>query len=341
MSTFGEPYLIVGGNGMLGRDLTRFLGRSGIDVVPADVDEIDIRSEDSVERVLEQHGPAVVFNVAAITDVDGCERAEEEAFAVNALGPENLARVCARMDAFLVHVSTDYVFDGRADKPYREEDRISPLGVYGRSKAAGEEAVRAVLPDAHCIVRTQWLFGLHGRNFVEAVMERGKKTGLLQVVDDQVGSPTYTEDLTRAMVRLVHSGARGTFHVSNSGATSWHGFAEKVMEVAGLTDVRVEPITTERLARPAPRPSYSILDNSKYIRHVGQPLRRWESALEEYMRLPLQGFRLNRVSGVPGRPCGLFRRRRSRWAPSVMGRGNQGAWSALWRRQRAGYGRLR
>jgi dTDP-4-dehydrorhamnose reductase len=269
---------------MLGSELTGFLGRSGIAVVSVDISEIDIRLKESVEGVLGKHSPGVVFNAAALADVDGCERAEDEAFAVNAQGPENLARVCSRIGAFLVHVSTDYVFDGRTDKPYREEDEMNPLGVYGKSKALGEKAVRAVLPQAHCIIRTQWLFGRQGRNFVEAVIERGRDTGALRVVNDQFGSPTYTADLAKAMVRLAHSGASGTFHVTNSGATSWHGFAGKIMELCGLWGVRVEPIKTRELDRPAPRPGYSVLDNAKYVSRVGQPLRRWESALKEYVR---------------------------------------------------------
>ncbi len=270
---------------MLGTELIGFLGRSGIQAVSVDISEIDIRSEESVEGVLGQYRPGVVFNAAALTDVDGCERAEDEAFAVNARGPENLARVCSRIGAFLVHVSTDYVFDGRTSRPYREEDPVNPLGVYARSKALGEQAVREVLAEAHCIIRTQWMFGLCGRNFVEAVIERGKNTGLLRVVNDQFGCPTYAADLSKAMVTLAHSGGKGTFHVTNAGVTSWHGFAERVMELAGLSHVRVEPIETKESGRPAPRPAYAALDNAKYISLIGQPLRSWESALEEYLEL--------------------------------------------------------
>lgn len=268
---------------MLGTDLTGYLGRSGIQFIAVDISEIDIRREESVERVLGHYRPGAVFNVAALADVDGCERAEDEAFAVNALGPENLARVCSRIGALLMHMSTDYVFDGLAGKPYREEDRTNPLGVYGRSKALGEKAVRDRLPEAHCIIRTQWLFGHGGRNFVEAVIERGTKTGLLRVVNDQFGCPTYAADLSKALVRLAHSGARGTFHVSNSGETSWFAFAKRIMELSGLSHVRVEPIETKESGRPAPRPSYSVLDNAKYIEHIGQPLREWDSALKEYI----------------------------------------------------------
>lgn len=283
MSTFREPYLIAGYRGMLGTELTGYLGRSGIEVVTVGHEELDIRFRDSVADVLSRHRPGVVFNAAALTDVDGCETAVDEAFAVNAQGPGNLAQACAETGAFLVHVSTDYVFDGCIDRAYSEDDDVNPLGVYGKSKAQGENALRAALADSHIIVRTQWLFGLHGRNFVEAVLDQAVKKGSLRVVNDQYGSPTYTVDLARAMVQLAHSGATGTFHVTNRGTTTWRGFAEKIVEMAELSGVPVQPIDTWELDRPAPRPKYAVLDNGKFIRRVGRPLRTWEEALGDYM----------------------------------------------------------
>jgi dTDP-4-dehydrorhamnose reductase len=275
--------MVIGAKGMLGTDLVDSLRKAGDDPIAMDVEEIDIRDPNSVSDTLRRVRPGVVFNCAALTDVDGCETNQEQAFLVNATGPENLARACADVGPFLYHISTDYVFDGRKRAPYSEDDPVNPLGVYARSKTAGEQAVGRILPNRHCIVRTQWLFGTHGGNFVETILNQARKRSVLKVVDDQYGSPTYALDLAAALIELARRGATGTFHAVNSGVATWHAFAEKILEISGITDVRVDPITTEELARNAPRPQYSVLDCTSLARTLGAPLRSWQDALAHYL----------------------------------------------------------
>jgi len=278
-----EPCLVVGSQGMLGTDLVRLLEGRGTQTVALDIDEMDIRIAESVMDGFEKYHPGLVINVAAYTDVDGCESRPEEAFSINAQGPKNLAKASLDSGSFLVHLSTDYVFDGNKGAPYVEEDPINPLGVYGRSKAEGERYVRELLPESHCIVRTQWLFGLHGKNFVEAILTQARQKDVLRVVCDQRGSPTYAPDLATALIELCNLRPRGTLHITNSGEATWHEFARKILELAGLGSVRVEPMTTEELGRPAPRPAYSVMDNSRFIGLTGLGLRSWEDALEAYL----------------------------------------------------------
>ncbi len=192
-----EPYLVVGSKGMLGTDLVRLLQESGTRTVALDIDEMDICMPDSVMDAFARYQPGVVINVAAYTDVDGCESQPDKAFNINAEGPKNLAEASLNAGTFLVHISTDYVFDGNKGAPYVEEDPMNPLGVYGRSKAEGEGYVRNLLPERHCIVRTQWLFGLHGKNFVEAILSQAQKRDVLRVVSDQRGSPMYAARISR------------------------------------------------------------------------------------------------------------------------------------------------
>jgi dTDP-4-dehydrorhamnose reductase len=278
-----EPYLVAGSKGMLGTDLVRLLQERGIQTIALDLNEIDIRRADSVMDAFIEYQPGVVINVAALTDVDGCESRSEEAYSINALGPKNLATASLDTGAFLVHISTDYVFDGTKRTPYMEEDPINPLGVYGRSKAEGERLVREILPKMHCIVRTQWLYGLHGKNFVEAILSQAQKKDVLKVVNDQRGCPTYAPDLATSLIKLCELCPPGTFHVTNSGETTWYEFAWKILKLAGLSNVRVEPMTTEELGRPAPRPAYSVMDNSRFVALTGSSLRSWERALAAYL----------------------------------------------------------
>ncbi|MBI4964715.1 MAG: dTDP-4-dehydrorhamnose reductase [Desulfomonile tiedjei] len=279
-----EPYAVVGAKGMLGSDLVRLMRESGISTIPLDVDELDIRRAESTVEVLSKLNPGVIINVAAVTDVDGCESDPAAAFSVNAHGAANLAEAARVCGAFMIHLSTDYVFDGTKRSPYFESDPLNPLGVYGESKAQGETAVSSLLPENHCIVRTQWLFGLNGKNFVEAILSAAAHRDVLKVVDDQRGSPTFSEDLAAALIKLSGRGAKGIVHVTNSGETTWYDFARQIVEQAGITNVRVEPITTEELGRPAPRPAYSVLDNSRFVELTGAALRSWEEALAEYLR---------------------------------------------------------
>jgi len=238
--------LVVGAKGMLGRDLMEVL--TG-DVRGVDVEEIDITSLESTRRALLTLKPRVVVNAAAYTDVDGCETNKELAMQVNGEGVAHLALAALEIGARLVHVSTDYVFDGAKDSPWLEDDPPHPLSVYGESKLAGELNAR-IVPD-HLIIRTQWLYGLHGKNFVETMLRLAGERNELAVVDDQVGSPTWTADLARAIKALIDADCRGTYHAANAGFCSWNGFARAIFEEAGLA-VTVNPMTTTELGRRLP-----------------------------------------------------------------------------------------
>jgi dTDP-4-dehydrorhamnose reductase len=268
---------------MLGTDLMGLLAKSGTEVLAVDLEELDITEADAVSEFLARYRPGLVINAAAFTDVDACETMQEAAFSVNAQGTANLANACKDVSAVLMHISTDYVFDGRNRQPYDEEEAMSPLGVYGRSKAEGEKRVRMILPDNHCIVRTEWLYGTKGKNFVDAILRQVETKDRLTVVDDQTGSPTYTVDLAAALLKIADKGGLGTFHVTNSGETTWHGFACKILEMAEISGVRVEPIKSRDLERPAPRPGYSILSNARFTELTGERLRDWEQALGAYL----------------------------------------------------------
>ncbi len=269
--------LVVGANGMLGRDLMSVL--TG-ELRGVDLGDIDITSPDSVRSTLVTLKPSVVVNVAAYTDVDGCEKNRDLACAVNGAGVGHLAKVCADIGAKLVQVSTDYVFDGGKGSPYREDDPTGPLSVYGESKLLGEQNAR-LNPD-HLIIRTQWLYGLHGKNFVETMLRMAADRTELSVVDDQIGSPTWTLDLSLAIRALVDSGCRGTYHAANAGFCSWNEFARAIFAEAGVT-MSVLPMTTTELNRPAPRPLYSTLDCGKLIEDTGFIPQGWRGALRSYL----------------------------------------------------------
>jgi len=285
MVNFLTSYLVVGSKGMLGAQLLKLLAESRIESAGVDIEEVDITRLPAVLNAIEALRPRMIINCAAITDVEGCESAPDLAFAVNAQGPEHIAKACLKFGCSMLHMSTDYVFDGLKGGSYREDDPINPLGIYAKSKAEGEARVRELLPETHCIVRTQWLYGLHGRNFVEAILNQARQENILHVVNDQHGSPTYAYDLAEALIKLCEMEARGTFHVTNSGQTTWHGFASAITKKAGLGNVEVLPMSTSELNRPAPRPLFSALDNKRYIELTGAPLRQWEEALSEYLRL--------------------------------------------------------
>ena len=271
--------LVVGGNGMLGRDMLALLGDAARGV---DIDEIDITSLESTERVLRTLKPDTVINCAAYTDVDSCESNVETAMQVNGEGVAHLAMASREIGARLVHVSTDYVFDGGKGSPYVEDDLPCPLGVYGESKLAGE--MNAAFNPDHLIVRTQWLYGLHGKNFVETMLRLAIEKDQLAVVDDQIGSPTWTVDLAQAIQALMKTGHRGIYHAANSGFCSWNEFAQAIFQESGLS-VKVNGMTTDELNRPARRPLYSTLDCSKLEQDSGFRPQPWRSALKAYLQL--------------------------------------------------------
>lgn len=268
-------WLVTGAGGQLGSDLVRVL--AGEDVVARSRAELDVADDEAVAAAVRDVD--VVLNAAAWTDVDGAEANKPAAFIVNAVGPEYLAAACAESGATLVHVSTDYVFAGDAATPYAEDTAVAPLGAYGKSKAAGERAVLASGAAAY-VVRTAWVYGETGRNFVKTMARLERERETVDVVDDQRGSPTWSRDLAAALVALARRRPPyGVYHLTNAGETTWCGLARAVFEELGADPTRVRATTTDRFARPAPRPAYSVLSTEKWERAGLAPLRPWRAAL--------------------------------------------------------------
>lgn len=270
--------LVTGAGGMLGRDLLDVLHDAEVTAVTRA--DLDITDATAVLAAVPGHD--VVVNAAAWTDVDGAESHEAEATQANGLGPQLLAAACAAEGARLVHISTDYVFDGEATSPYAEDAPLAPRSAYGRSKASGETAVRALLPDASYVVRSAWLYGEHGANFVRTMASLEASRETVDVVDDQVGSPTWSRDVALAVARLLSADApAGTYHATSTGETTWFGLAQAVFEEVGADPARVRPTTTDRFPRPAPRPAYSVLGHEAWARAGLAPIGPWRAALSE------------------------------------------------------------
>jgi dTDP-4-dehydrorhamnose reductase len=273
--------LVTGASGMLGSDLAPALAGAGMEVFARPKSDLDITSDGQVDSAFHEIHPEVVVNCAAFTRVDACET-DPLAFEVNAGAVERLADRCIRYHAQLVQISTDFVFDGDKRTPYVEDDPTAPLSAYGRSKDLGERAALRV--PTGLIVRSSWLFGLGGWNFVEAILEQvaeGKRR--LAVVADQRGRPTATLDLAQAILALLQGGAVGLYHFANRGEVSWFEFARTILGLAGHEDVEIEPIDSTSLARPAKRPAYSALDTSRYERVTGRSVRHFSEALSDYI----------------------------------------------------------
>ncbi len=276
--------LVIGAKGMLGRDLVEILRSSfpRAEVIAWDVEEIDIQEEEDTIARIKSVKPDWVLHLAAYTDVDGSESNEAKAFAINAEGTKHVALGAVACGAKLATISTDYIFDGKKGEPYVEEDLPNPLNVYGRSKWKGEQYIQELAKDA-LVIRTQWLYGKHGRNFVASILRQAREKTVLRVVNDQIGSPTYTRDLSHAISVMVRRNARGVFHVANSGSCTWYEYARKILEFSGIEGVEVVPISSRELALPAIRPAYSVLDTNKLRREMGLELRPWWEALREYL----------------------------------------------------------
>ncbi|WP_432570306.1 dTDP-4-dehydrorhamnose reductase [Kineococcus sp. SYSU DK005] len=273
-------WVVAGATGMLGVDVVDVLRGAGQDVSALGRADLDVTAADECRRAAA--GADVVVNCAAHTAVDAAETEEGAAFAVNALGARNLAVAAAAAGARLVHVSTDYVFDGTATEPYPAGALPAPRGAYGRTKAAGEWAVAASGADA-LVLRTAWLYGAHGSCFPRTIARAGAERGALSVVDDQVGQPTWTRDVARLVLDLVAAGApAATHHAVSAGRCSWYGFAAAVLASAGLERVALEPVTSAQFVRPAPRPAFSVLDTSGLaaagVEPIGPWRERWELA---------------------------------------------------------------
>jgi dTDP-4-dehydrorhamnose reductase len=277
-------WLVVGSRGQLGRDLLRVLADRAADVVDAaHRRELDIRHLDAVRSRV--HGADVVVNAAAWTDVDAAESNEEAAYAANAIGAGNVARAGAEAGAVVVHLSTDYVFDGTATSPYAEDASSAPRSAYGRTKAAGERLVLDAAPGGY-LVRTAWLYGAGGRNFVRTMAGLARAgDGPVSVVADQRGSPTWSRHLARAIVSLVDARPDpGIYHATNSGDTTWNGLARAVFAAVGADPERVLPVSTAEYPRPAPRPAFSVLGTGRWAAAGLDPLPMWDVALAEAIR---------------------------------------------------------
>ena len=274
--------LITGSNGMLGHDLCEVL-RDDHELFLTTSKTLDITDEKQVMDVVCEENPDIVINSAAYTNVDGCEENPDLAYSVNGSGVRNLALACKKIDCALVHISTDYVFDGSATEPIPEDGEIGPISVYGKSKLEGEEAILETL-DKYFIIRTAWLYGINGGNFPKTMLELAKNHSEITVVYDEVGTPTYTLDLAYAISRLIENDYYGIYHLTNSGSCSWCEFSRYIFEIADV-NVKVIPVTASEFARPAPRPSYSVLENKNWINHGFEPLRDYKEAIKEYIGL--------------------------------------------------------
>ncbi len=274
--------LITGSNGMLGHDLEKVL-KDKHELILTTSKTLDITDKENTIDFIVKNKPDVVINSAAYTDVDGCETNQDLAYAVNGEGVRNLALGCKEVDCPLVHVSTDYVFDGTAREPIGEDGEIGPISVYGKSKLKGEEAIQEIL-DKFFIIRTAWLYGINGKNFPKTMLELAENHSEITVVYDEVGTPTYTPDLAYGISKIIETDYYGIYHLTNSGQCSWCEFAKYIFEIANR-DVKVIPVTASEFSRPAPRPSYSVLKNKKWIENGFEPLRSYKDAIKEYIEL--------------------------------------------------------
>lgn len=285
--------VITGARGLLGMELCRVFSAQneiiGIGLTPAllspfsvQVKAVDITQSEKIAREIRDISPELVIHAAGYTNVDDCELNPDKAHLVNATGTKNVALACQECNVKLVYISTDYVFDGEKTSPYTEDDIPNPINVYGKSKLEGERYVTALL-DKWVIVRTSWLFGKHGKNFVNTILSAAQQKPELHVVNDQVGCPTYSIDLAHEISRLLKTEEYGLYHITNNGSCSWYQFACKIVNWAGYDSVKVHPITSQDLGRPAPRPRNSVLAHKHLEATIGDNMRIWHSALEEYL----------------------------------------------------------
>ena len=294
-----KKVLITGSSGMLGIDLALTLGGT-YDVICTDINKsknpachkkdfikCDITNREKAIDTVKRSKANVVLHTAAWTDVDGCELDKESAMKINAEGTHNIALGCRESKAIMFYISSDFVFDGSKNSPYGEDDRPNPLNAYGLSKLKGEEAVRKEL-DRYFILRTSWLFGKNGKNFVDIILDKAERKEKLRVVMDQFGSPSYTKDVSRALENMIslaleNKDLGGAYHFANSGSCSWFRYAEEILKIAGKNGAVLSPITSLELDRPAVRPGMSILDTGKYAQLCKDRPRDWQSALRDYL----------------------------------------------------------
>lgn len=279
--------LVTGANGQLGNELRRICKNfPGLQFIYTDVDMLDITNPDAVSVFMEASRPAIVVNCAAFTDVEGAEDNYKTARKVNSLAPQVLAAACAMQDAFLIHISTDYVFDGETNIPYTEDNETNPMSIYGQTKLEGEEKIKTVF-DNYIIIRTSWLYSEYGHNFIRTILSKSKENATIEVVDDQIGSPTYARDLANTIVDIIIKSILnptaylpGIYNYTNQGSCSWYEFAQEIVNIAG-TNCEVKPIKSDKFPTKAKRPKYSVLDTTKIRSSFGIGIPNWKDSLKE------------------------------------------------------------
>ena len=274
--------LVTGAEGMLAKDLAPLLEEQEYNVQALPHYKLDNSDLAAVQAAVDDFGPELIINCAAYNEVDKAEVEVQQAFLVNGLGVQNMCMVCQERDIPLVHFSTDYVFDGLKDGPYTINDTANPLSIYGHSKLLGEQYIIGLLNKFY-LIRTSWLFGHHGSNFIEAMLELGSDKQQVSVVNDQRGCPTWTRHLSDAVLSLLKMGRYGMYHITNSEPTTWFDFAREIFRIADM-DVEVVPISSDQLSRPAKRPSNSVLDPFPLPKILGREMPPWKDALNEYMQ---------------------------------------------------------
>lgn len=274
--------LVTGAAGMLGHALVGQL-QSCHEVVGVDIQEADLRDAAAARQLLEAHKPEVAIHAAAYTNVDDCETNPSLAWGVNAHATLHVAQACRAVGATMVYISTDYVFDGSKKDPYSEDDAPNPINVYGQTKLRGEQHVQETL-DRYLILRTSWLYGPHGKNFVDTIRRLSLERNELRVVDDQRGSPTYTAHMAAAISKLVEKQQYGLMHLTGSGQCTWFEFSQHIVHLCGRDHVRVSPISSAEAGRPAKRPTNSVLKNARFAQAGFSPLASWQDALTEYLQ---------------------------------------------------------
>ena len=276
--------LVTGVNGQLGHDVMNELAKRGIEGVGTDVDNMDVTDAAACQRVIKEVGPDAVMHCAAYTAVDAAEENVDLCRRINADGTRNIAAVCKELDIPMMYISTDYVFDGQGTRPWEPDDERHPLNVYGQTKYEGELAVEELL-EKYFTIRIAWVFGVNGKNFIKTMLRLGKERGKVSVVNDQIGSPTYTYDLARLLVDMILTDKYGRYHATNEGLCSWYEFACEIFKKAGMDDVQVAPVTSAEFPAKAARPSNSRMSKEKLTENGFERLPSWQDALERYLKL--------------------------------------------------------
>lgn len=275
--------LVTGVKGQLGYDVVRELEKRGHTAVGVDIDEMDITDAAAVERVLTETQPEAVIHCSAFTAVDRAEDETELCRRVNVEGTKNIAKICKKLDCKMLYLSTDYIFSGDGERPWEPDDEASPLNAYGQSKYDGELALKKYV-EKYFIVRISWVFGINGNNFIKTMLRLGRENGAVKVVDDQIGSPTYTYDLSRLLVDMIESDRYGAYHATNEGICSWYEFAKEIFRAAGMNDVSVTPVKSGEFPVKAKRPKNSRMSKEKLVANGFTLLPAWQDAVVRYMK---------------------------------------------------------